>query len=88
MPNALLKLLVNTSHFTVEKYPRVQKNGKRDLRGEGNKATADERQTGRLQQTSTSQQAVETPVEKETTLQMRSTNQREKLAVETPEGKN
>ena len=43
MPNVLLKLLVKTSHSTVEKYV---KEGKRNLRGGGNEVRADERQTG------------------------------------------
>ena len=48
MPNAILKLLVKDKplysvYFTAEKYV---KEGERNLRGERNEVTADERQTG------------------------------------------
>ena len=94
--NTLLKLLVKTSHFTASIFTaeKYVKEGKRNFWEERNEVTADETAGSwklwgeRLKITADKDQparklAVET--RGEITLQQRSTNQREWLAVETPD---
>ena len=46
MPNVLLKLLLKDKPLFSRKVPVSVKDDKQDLRGEGNKVTVDDRQTG------------------------------------------